>query len=136
GLGPAQRHEDVERFGVMRFGPIDRRRVRLARRRAGVARDEVLAARVDIAEGAELIARIDAVPRRRRLVRVRAADDPRRSPMHPGDETARLVRRRLARVGDDLVTERRGERETLARYVPPAIAGMTMTSLPSGTGAS
>ena len=52
-----------------------------------------------------------------------------------GDETARLVRRIGARVRDDLVADSARERDALRGYSPPAIAGITMTSLPSGTGA-
>jgi hypothetical protein len=54
----------------------------------------------------------------------------------PGEESANLTRRVLAGVRDDLVLERLPEAQRVGYATPPAIAGMTMTSLPSGTVAS
>src|SRR5437588_3855666 len=99
---------------------------------AVIDRDKVLATSVHVAERAELLARIDQVARGRRLVRIRAADRARRRTVPSGDEPACFVRRGLARVRDDLVTDRAWQREGVG-YAPPAIAGMTMTSAPSGT---
>jgi hypothetical protein len=54
----------------------------------------------------------------------------------PEEQPAALARRLVARVGDDLVLKpaRQDEPGALDQS-PPAIAGMTMTSLPSGTAA-
>gem|GEM_PF-6338090 len=61
------------------------------------------------------------------------------------DQAARFIGIRFARMRDDRVAELRRQNELLrwvgggtrcVRYAPPAIAGMTITSLPSGTGAS
>jgi hypothetical protein len=53
------------------------------------------------------------------------------------EQTAAFARRGLARVRDDLLPERARQDETrTSAQQPPAIAGMTMTSLPSGTVAS
>src|SRR5256714_11653635 len=50
------------------------------------------------------------------------------------EQTAALARRRLACVRDDLVPQPAWEDDARALdQRPPAIAGMTMTSLPSGT---
>src|SRR5512135_1618688 len=117
-LGGPQRHQDVERLGVMRLRAVGGRRVRLARRMAVVDRDELLAAVVHVAERAQLLARVDAVARRRRLVRVRAADDAAGYALATADEPAGLVRSGRARMRDDLRTQRSGKRQAL-RQRPP-----------------
>src|SRR3982074_667656 len=94
--------------------------------------DELLAVRLHVAERAELLARIDRVARHRCRMRVRAPDGARRACVASGEEPARFLRRIGRGVGDDLVPQRRWQRELLDQR-PPAIAGMTMTSLPSGT---
>ena len=66
---------------------------------------------------------------------VRAADHARDRPVAPGQETADLTRRFLAGVRGDLVLQRLAEAKRVGYRAPPAIAGMTMTSLPSGTAA-
>ena len=51
-------------------------------------------------------------------------------------QTATFLGRGLTRVGDDLVLKRPRQQEpSTVDQRPPAIAGMTMTSLPSGTAA-
>ena len=67
---------------------------------------------------------------------VPAANEPVRHLAVTEEQTAALARRGLARVGHDLVSEtsRQDESSTFDQR-PPAIAGMTMTSLPSGTAA-
>ena len=68
-------------------------------------------------------------------MRIRALDDPGRVGTVSGEEAAGLTRRVGAGVRDDVVADRAGQAEPLAQR-PPAIAGMTMTSLPSGTAVS
>jgi hypothetical protein len=52
------------------------------------------------------------------------------------EQTAAFLRRGLARMADDLVPQLPGQDEPgTVDQRPPAIAGMTMTSLPSGTAA-
>ena len=103
---------------------------------AVIDRDEVLAPILHLTERADQIFRVRPVPRGRRLVDVPAADGASRNAGLPREETAGLVRCGLTRVRDDAIAQVAREREGLAGYRPPAIAGMTMTSLPSGTGAS
>ncbi len=76
---------------------------------------------------------------------VRTGDRARRAAVTAGEQTAGLVGRGLTRVRDDRLAQLGAQVELgrrrfpwIARrgYAPPAIAGMTMTSLPSGTGAS
>ena len=66
---------------------------------------------------------------------VRAADDPGDPAVTSGEKSAGLARSFLARVRDDLLAERGSEAYGVGYATPPAIAGMTMTSLPSGTAA-
>lgn len=97
--------------------------------------DELLATLVHGAEGRELFAGVDEVAGRGCGVCVRAADDPADDARGSREQAACFTRGRRSRVRDDLVAElpREGEDATLARYAPPAIAGMTITSEPSGT---
>ena len=67
---------------------------------------------------------------------VRAADEARDRAVASGEQTAGLARRFLARVRDDVVLQRLPQAQRVGYAAPPAIAGMTMTSLPSGTVAS
>ena len=67
---------------------------------------------------------------------VRAADESRDRAVASGEQTAGLARRFLARVRNDVVLQRLPQAQRVGYAVPPAIAGMTMTSLPSGTVAS
>src|SRR4029079_2572574 len=115
------------------------------RRVAVLARDELLAVLVHVLERAQLLARVDQIARRRLRMRVRARNDPRGHATTARDQAAGLIRRRSARVLHDRVAQLPREHERvrcvrtslrLCAYAPPAIAGMTMTSLPSGTGAS
>lgn len=99
---------------------------------AVIDRGQLFATVVHVAERAQLFARVYAVPGRWRLVDVRAADRACGLAGARRDEPAGLVRCGLARVGDDLVADRARQAQGL-RYAPPAIAGMTMTSEPSGT---
>ena len=99
---------------------------------AVVDRDQVLAVRLHLTERPELLAGIDGVARDRRGVDIRAADESCRRGVASGEEAARLLRRLRASVGHDVVPKRRREREPFDQR-PPAIAGMTMTSAPSGT---
>jgi hypothetical protein len=64
---------------------------------------------------------------------VRAADNARDRAVAPCDKSTCLTRRFLAGVRDDLVLKRLPEAKRFGYRAPPAIAGMTMTSLPSGT---
>jgi len=66
---------------------------------------------------------------------VRAADHARDRAVAPCEEPADLARRFLAGVRGDLVLQRLSEAERIGYQAPPAIAGMTVTSLPSGTAA-
>ena len=66
---------------------------------------------------------------------VRAADHTRDRAVMPREKSAGLARRFLAGVRGDLVLQRLAEAKGLGYATPPAIAGMTMTSLPSGTAA-
>ena len=67
---------------------------------------------------------------------VAAADDARRDPILAGDEATRFVGCGLARMGEDRFAQLGRDGEPVRGYAPPAIAGMTITSLPSGTAAS
>src|SRR6267378_755287 len=52
------------------------------------------------------------------------------------EQPAALALLRLARMGHDFISERSWQDDPRPlRHRPPAIAGMTMTSLPSGTAA-
>ena len=64
---------------------------------------------------------------------VRAANDASDDAGAPGEQSAGLAGRLLARVRDDVVLVRLSEPQRVDYAAPPAIAGMTMTSLPSGT---
>src|SRR5438045_2944833 len=119
----------------MRLRAVRRRGIRLARRVTVIDRDELLALGIHLAERAQLLAWVDPVARRRRVVGVRAAHRARRDAVLSGDEAARLVGSDLAGVGHDRVAYRLWERERVG-YAPPAIAGITMTSAPSGTRAA
>jgi len=66
---------------------------------------------------------------------VRAADHARDGAVAPGKEAACFARRFFTDVRDDLIARRLSEPQRLGDAAPPAIAGMTMTSLPSGTAA-
>lgn len=66
---------------------------------------------------------------------VRTADEPRDPTTATRKEPAGLAGSFLARVRDDLIAVRRAEPQRVGYAKPPAIAGMTMTSLPSGTAA-
>jgi hypothetical protein len=80
--------------------------------------------------------RIYLVARLGRRMDVPAANEPIRHLAIAEQEPATLARRGLASVGHDLVLERPWEDQPSAvDQRPPAIAGMTMTSLPSGTAA-
>lgn len=68
-------------------------------------------------------------------MRVHAADHPSDRIVAPCEESAGLARRLLAGVCGDVVLQRQAEAERFGYRPPPAIAGMTMTSLPSGTAA-
>jgi hypothetical protein len=67
---------------------------------------------------------------------VRTADHTVDLAVSPGEKAACLTRSVLAGVRDDLVLERLPKAQRVGYATPPAIAGMTMTSLPSGTTAS
>lgn len=64
---------------------------------------------------------------------VRARDDARYPAVAPCEESAGLTRCFVADVRDDLIPERRSEALRFGYAKPPAIAGITMTSQPSGT---
>jgi hypothetical protein len=64
---------------------------------------------------------------------VRAGDHARDRAVASCEESADLTRRFRAGVRGDLVLQRLPEAERIGYRAPPAIAGMTMTSLPSGT---
>ena len=64
---------------------------------------------------------------------VRAADHARDRAVAPCEQSADLARRFLAGVCGDVVPQFLAEAERVGYRAPPAIAGMTMTSLPSGT---
>ena len=66
---------------------------------------------------------------------VRAADESRDAAAATSKEPAGLTGCFLARVRDELITQRGPEPQRVGYAEPPAIAGMTMTSLPSGTAA-
>ena len=66
---------------------------------------------------------------------VLAADHASDRAVAPCEESTDLTRRFLAGVRGDLVLQRLSEAERVGYQAPPAIAGMTMTSLPSGTAA-
>jgi hypothetical protein len=102
---------------------------------AVVDRNKLLTRRVDRAEGLQLFAWIDLVARGRRRMHVLAADDARDPAIAPGEQATGFARRFLAGVRDDLIAYRRSEPQRVGYLAPPAIAGMTMTSLPSGTAA-
>ena len=95
--------------------------------------DQLLPRRVDRAERPQLLARIDDITGGRRRVNVRAADDTRNPALAPRKETAGLARRFSANMRDDLIAQRGSKPQRVGYATPPAIAGMTMTSLPSGT---
>lgn len=97
--------------------------------------EQLLARGVDRSERLQLLAWVDDITRGRVRMRVRAPDQPRDPTVAPGEETARLARRFLARVRDELIAYRLAEAQQVGYLAPPAIAGMTMTSLPSGTAA-
>ena len=82
------------------------------------------------------VPRVEQVATRLVIGGVAAADDARRDPVLTCDEATGFIGRRLARVGEDRVAQLRRESERVRGYAPPAIAGMTMTSLFSGTAAS
>ena len=66
-------------------------------------------------------------------MRVRAADHAGDDAIPARQQTAGLTRRFLTRVRDDVVLQRLPQAQRVGYAAPPAIAGMTMTSLPSGT---
>jgi len=66
---------------------------------------------------------------------IHAADHASHRAVAPSEESADLARRFLAGMCGDVVPERLTEAERVGYRAPPAIAGMTMTSLPSGTAA-
>ena len=66
---------------------------------------------------------------------VRTADHARDRAVAPGEESADLTRRFRPGVRGDLVLQSLREAKRVGYQAPPAIAGMTMTSLPSGTAA-
>ena len=66
---------------------------------------------------------------------IRAADEPRDASAATGKEPAGFTGCFLARVRDHLIAQRWSEPQRVGYAEPPAIAGMTMTSLPSGTAA-
>src|SRR5947207_12865464 len=108
----------------MRLRAVRGRGIRLARGVTVIDRDEVLAPGIHLAKHAQLLAWIDAVARRRRLVGVRAAHRARGSAGVSQDEAARLVGRGRARVGHDRVAYCWWQRERV-RSEPPAIASTT-----------
>src|SRR5687768_9582308 len=81
------------------------------------------------------IARNDDVASGRRRMHVRAADEPRDAAAATRKESTGFSRRFLACVRDQLIAQRGPEPQRVGYAEPPAIAGMTMTSLPSGTAA-
>ena len=85
----------------------------------------------------EQLAWIEEIAHLGRLGDIAAAHDAARRFVVAQDEPAAFVRDLVARVRDELVTQRRREDEPASRSyaAPPAIAGMTMTSHPSGTDA-
>src|SRR6266850_4665820 len=97
--------------------------------------EELFPRGLDRAKCLELLARVDHVPRRRRRMHIRAADHTRDAAVAPGEQAAGLARRFFAGVRDDLLALRWSESQRVGYRAPPAIAGMTMTSLPSGTAA-
>src|SRR4030088_1016871 len=97
--------------------------------------DQVLTRRVDRAERLQLLAWVDDVTRGGRRMDVRAPDHARYTALVPGKETAGLARRFSARMRDDLIAGRLSDPQRVDYAEPPAIAGITMTSLPSGTAA-
>ena len=97
--------------------------------------DELFTRCLDRAERLQLFARVDDIPGSRRRMYVRAADESRDAAAATSKEPAGLTGCFLARVRDELITQRGPEPQRVGYAEPPAIAGMTMTSLPSGTAA-
>ena len=97
--------------------------------------DQLLVRRLDRAERLQLFVRVDDVPGGRRRMDVRTTDDPRDPAAATSQESAGLTGSFVARVRDELIAQRGPEPQRVGYAAPPAIAGMTMTSLPSGTAA-
>ena len=66
---------------------------------------------------------------------VRATDDARDPAAATSKQPAGLTGSFVARMRDELVAQRGPDPQRVGYATPPAIAGMTMTSLPSGTAA-
>ena len=98
--------------------------------------DQVAVGVVGPEDGISQLRRIDLVARLGRGVDVPPANDAIDDFAVPEQQATAFARGRLARVGDDLIAQapREDDPGPLAQR-PPAIAGMTMTSLPSGTDA-
>ena len=135
GLRGPHRHQDVDRVGVVRFRPVGRRGIRLTDGMAVIDAEQLLTRRVHRTECRKLFARVDDIAGRGLRMHVHAADHAGDRAVAPSEESADLARRFLAGMCGDVVPERLTEAERVGYRAPPAIAGMTMTSLPSGTAA-
>src|SRR2546428_1028080 len=99
--------------------------------------DEVAIGVVGAGDRLAQLRRIDLVARLGRGVDVPPANDPIHHLTIAEEQPPALARRGLARVGNDLLTKSPPENApSTAAPRPPAIARMTMTSLPSGSAAS
>src|SRR6266566_4883221 len=100
---------------------------------AVVDRDELPVEVLRGLERFEQLPTIDQVTRLRSRMHVAAAEDPSRGLVFAEQEATALLRRRFTRVRENLLAKRAWEDELSSfDQRPPAIAGMTMTSLPSG----
>ena len=101
-----------------------------------VDRDELTIEIARLPERVEHLCLVDDVARLGRGMHVATAQHAAHDLVLTEQESAAFLRRGLARIRNDLIAQVAWQDETHAfDQRPPAIAGMTMTSLPSGTGA-
>src|SRR3989442_3036823 len=101
-----------------------------------VDRDEIAIEVTRLAERLEHLFLVDDIASLRRGMHVAATQDFEGDLVLAKQKSAALLRCGLARVREDLVSQLSREDEPHAVHqLPPAIAGITMTSLPSGTAA-
>jgi len=103
---------------------------------AVVDRHELAIEITRLAERVEDLRLVDDITRLGCRVHVAAAEDTTDDLVLAEEEAAAFLRRGRAGMGDDLIAQLACDDETGAvDQRPPAIAGITMTSLPSGTAA-
>src|SRR2546423_1305280 len=134
-LGP-ERCQNVDLFRPARVRDVERRGLGFGPWMAVIDADEVPIGVVCADDRVAQLRRIYLVARLGRRVDVAPANEATRHFTVAEEQPAALAWRRVARVSDDLLAKaaREDEPSTSAQR-PPAIAGMTMTSLPSGTAA-